>query len=275
MAMCQNRLGVGSNLVDDMPGPAEDAIRAHNHQIHTALLHQSPRGVVGDDSVADALLGQLPCREGGSLATGAGLITEHQEVPSLRLGLIHWGGSRTDVDESEPTRVAVGQDCHAIADEVGTHLTNRPALLDVPISETLGCFQREVLLLRNRPSLGQNLSDLGQGIDGVHSGGAGTGKDRLHLIKMPGKGSEPIPSEVPCPLCQPVSRCRTNGTCTTDDHFADGRCRLTVSTGPNTMEAVGKQPLLDQDNGVPGGIEFDGSEMTDLAAGHDIHRRQG
>jgi hypothetical protein len=274
MAMGQDCLRVGSYLVDDMPSLAEDAIRPHDHQTDTALLHQSPRGIVGDDSVADALLGKLPCGEGGSLATGAGLIAEHQEVPTLRLSLIHRGGSRADVDEGEPTRIAVGQDCHAIAEEVGAHPADRPAFLDVPISETLGCFQREVLLLRYRPALGQRFSDLTQGVDGVHSSGSSSGKNRLNFIQVSCKGSEPIPSEVPCTLRQPVGRRGANGTRTSDDHVANGRCRLTVAGCSNTMEAMRKQPLLDQDNGVPNRIEFNGSEVTDLAADQDVHRPQ-
>jgi hypothetical protein len=40
------------------------------------------------------------------------------------------------------------------------------------------------------------------------------------------------------------------------------------------MEAMRKQPLLDQDNGVPNRIEFNGSEVTDLAADQDVHRPQ-
>ena len=274
MAMGQDCLRVGSDLVDDMPGLAEDAIRPHDHQTHTSLLHQSTRGVVGDDSVADALLGKLPCGEGGSLATGAGLITEHQEVPTLSLGLIHWGSSRADVDEGEPARIAVGQHCHAITEEVGSHPADRPAFLDVPIGETMGRLEGQALLFRNRPALGQRFPDLTQGIDGVHSGGSSSGKNRLNLIKVSCKGSEPIPSEVPCTLRQPISRRGANGTRTSDDHVANGRCRLAVAAGSNTMEAMGKQPLLDQDNGIPSRMEFNGSEVTDLAADHDVHRPQ-
>lgn len=274
MAMGQDCLRVGPDLVDDMPSLAEDAIRPHDHQTHTSLLHQSTRGVVGDDSVADALLGKLPCGEGGSLATGAGLITEHEEVPTLRLRLIHRGGGRADVDEGEPTGIAVGQDCHAIVEEVGAHPADRPAFLDVPIGETVGRFEGQALLFRNSPALGQRFPDLTQGIDGVHSGGSSIGKNSLNLIQVSSKGSEPIPSEVPCTLRQPISRRGANGTRTTDDHVANGRCRLTVAGCSNTMEAMRKQPLLDQDNGVPSRIEFNGSDVTDPAADHDVHRRQ-
>lgn len=94
----------------------------------------------------------------------------------------------------------------------------------------------------------------------------------MNLIQVSCKGSEPIPSEVPCTLRQPISRRGANGTRTSDDHVANGQCRLAVAAGSNTMEAMGKQPLLDQDNSVPSGIEFNRPEVTDLAADHDVHR---
>ena len=104
--------------------------------------------------------------------------------------------------------------------------------------------------------------------------GHSTGKDRLHLIEMPGKGSEPIPPEVPRALCQPIGRRGPDRTGTADHHVADCRRRFLIVAHPNPVEPVWNQPLLDQDHRIAGSVEINGSEVTELAPDHDIHRRQ-
>jgi hypothetical protein len=157
---------------------------------------------------------------------------------------------------------------------MGTRTTDCPAFLNVPIGKTMGRLERQVLLRRNRLALGQHFPDLTQGVDRVHSGRTGGGENSLHLIEMSCKRSKPFPPEGPRTLGKTIGSGGTDSTGTPDDHVADGRCRLEVAAGPNTMKSVGQQPLLNQDNGVSGRIEFDGSEVTDLAADHDVHRRQ-
>ena len=223
--------------------------------------------------MADPLLGQFPGRKGGPLATGTGLITEHPEIPALLAGLIHRCRGRADVDKREPTRIAVGQDGHSIADQMGTPSSDRTAFLDIPIRETPSRVERQALLFRNGPARGHPAPNLSQGIAGVDCGRSGRGEYSLHLIQMSSKRLDPLASEGPCALGQPVRRGGANRSGTPDHHVADRRCRLHVSPGPDQTEPVWEQPLLDQDNGIPGRIESNSAIVTDLATDQDVHRR--
>ena len=67
MALGQDRLGVGTDLVGDLAGVAKRAVTADDDEVDLAPLHQVPGGIVGDDVVRDAPLRQLPRGEDGPL----------------------------------------------------------------------------------------------------------------------------------------------------------------------------------------------------------------
>lgn len=270
--MGQDRLGVGSDLVDDMTGPSEYTIGSHYHKIDTALLHQCSCGIVGNHGMPDSLLSQFPSGEYRPLAARTRLITEHRELPSLLSGLIHGSGRRTHIDESKPTRVAVGQYRHAVPDEMGAQATDRPTLFDVSIGKSKGGFEGQFLLSFNGTASGHRLANLTQGIDRVHSSRSGAGKNLMNPIEVSLKGQQPLPLEGPRSLCQPIGRRGPDRSGPADHHVADRRCRFLIVAHPHPLEQVWKQPLLDQNNRIVGSVEINGSEVTEPAPDHDIQR---
>ncbi len=86
MVFGQDRLGVGADLVGRIAGPTQYAVTPHDHQVDLPALHQVPRGIVRDDLVRNALLGEFPSRERRPLAPGPGLVTKDVKIPAGGLG---------------------------------------------------------------------------------------------------------------------------------------------------------------------------------------------
>ena len=107
MAVRQYGLGVGADLVGDLTGLPQHPVAAHDHQVDLAPAHEKSGGRVSDDLVADALLSKFPCGERGTLAPGAGLVAVDMKLSASSLGRIHRGCGRADIDEGQPSGVAV------------------------------------------------------------------------------------------------------------------------------------------------------------------------
>ena len=125
----QHGLGVRPNLVGYFTCSAHDPVAAYDNQINVASLHKVARGIVGDDLVRDALLRKFPRGEGGPLKAWAGFVAVDVKGTPQFLRRIHRCGRRTDIDESQPTGVAVGEYARARTDERGAMPSNGLALL--------------------------------------------------------------------------------------------------------------------------------------------------
>lgn len=60
VAVGEDGLGVGADLVADLAGAAEDAVTADDDKVDLTALHEPASGVVGEDLMRDALLRQFP-----------------------------------------------------------------------------------------------------------------------------------------------------------------------------------------------------------------------
>ncbi len=142
MAPRQHGLGIGADLVGDVPGATENAVRSDDDEIDLAALHEMAGRVVGDDMVGDALLAEFPRSEGGSLGTWAGFVAVDVEFPSGGLGGVERRRGGADIDEGQPAGIAVGENVHAFADEGKAVFTNLPAMTDILLGEGFGGLQR-------------------------------------------------------------------------------------------------------------------------------------
>ena len=60
-----------------------DAVRAHNHGLDLALLHEMSRHVIGDEGHWDAVFGEFPGCQARPLKERPGLIREYLNILPL------------------------------------------------------------------------------------------------------------------------------------------------------------------------------------------------
>ncbi len=172
----EDGLGVGADLVGDLAGAAEHAIGADDDEVDFAALHEVAGGVVGDDVVGDALLGQFPGGEGGALGAGSGFVAEDVEPAAGGVGGVEGGGCGADIDEGEPAGVAVGEDAGAVGDEGQAVFAEFPAMADVLVGEGFGGVEGLGLLFGDGGGGVEGGEDAAHGVDGVDGGGSGAGE---------------------------------------------------------------------------------------------------
>ena len=142
-------------------------------------MHEVSGGIVGNDLVGDFLLGQFPSREGGTLGAGPGFVAVDVEFPAGGLGGIEGSGGGADVNEGEPAGVAVGEDPHVVADEIGPMPADAGAMAGVLVGELLCCGQCDGLLFGDGFTGVHGGADFDECVDRVDSRGAGGGKGVL------------------------------------------------------------------------------------------------
>ena len=101
-------LEIGADLVGHVAG-AGGAVGADDDDVHQAVLHEVPSGVVGDQRVGNAVLGQLPGRQAGALVERTGLVDPDVNRYAAIMGGVNRGGGRTVFDAGQPAGIAVGQ----------------------------------------------------------------------------------------------------------------------------------------------------------------------
>src|ERR1019366_4835201 len=114
----ENGLGVGADFIGYFAGATERAVAANDDQINFPALHQMPGGVVGDDLMRNFLLREFPRGERRALRTRSGLTAEDLKFLALRLRGIQRRGGAAHVHKREPAGVAVGENTHAVANQL-------------------------------------------------------------------------------------------------------------------------------------------------------------
>ena len=100
------RLQVGADLVGCVAATG-DAVRACDDEIHQAVLHEMTAGVVGDDRMRHAVLGEFPGGEARALVAGTRFIDPdvHRDAGVVRR--VDRRRGRAVIDEGEPAGVAM------------------------------------------------------------------------------------------------------------------------------------------------------------------------
>src|SRR6266850_7678511 len=108
VAFGQDRFGVGANLVGDFARAPQGAIAADDYQVDFAPLEEVSGGIVRNYIVRDALLGEFPRCKRRALATRTCLVAEHVEFLAFGLRGVDRRGGAADIDERQPTGIAMG-----------------------------------------------------------------------------------------------------------------------------------------------------------------------
>ena len=91
------------------------AIRAHDHRIHLAVLHQMATGVVDDHGVGNPFPPELIGGERRALVARSGLIDPDMHVQTSAVGLVNRCQGRTPVDCGQPPGIAMGEHIERLA----------------------------------------------------------------------------------------------------------------------------------------------------------------
>ena len=173
MSRREHGLCIRTDLVSDLAGASESAITPDDDHLDFASLHQMAGCIVCDYIMCDALLRQLPGCECSALATGACLIAKNVKPFSFGLRGIEGRCRSANIDEREPTRVAMGEDFHPIADERRAMPAYFPAMFNVFARKRFGCLTRELLALFYGSTGSDFCAHLQHGIDRINGRGSG------------------------------------------------------------------------------------------------------
>ena len=237
--LCQDCLGVGANLVGHFAGASQRAIAADDDEVDLSALHQVAGGVVGDDVVCNALLGQLPRGEDGTLRARPCLVAKNMKCFAVGLRGVHRRSGRADVHEREPAGVAVGEYAGAVGDERLAVLAKLFAVGNVVIGELLGGHQGLCLPLGNGVA-GHLRQHPAHGVERINGGGASLGKRAVHLGYVSIERRESAPLKGPRALRQAVCRCGTDCAGAADGHVGDGKGGCVIVGRGNDFEPVWK-----------------------------------
>lgn len=273
----EHGFGVGANLVGHLPGSSQHPIASHDDHVDLATLHQVAGGVVSDDPMINALLGQFPGGQTGSLASGPCLVAQHTKPSPLRLRGVHRGCGAAVIHKGKPSGVAVGQHRHFISDELRPVPTNRLAVRHIFVGEFFGRRHGQRLLFRHGFARLHFGPDTAHGVDGIDGCGSGVGQCLEDPVHVPTKSRPPLPVERAGTLSQAVGGGGADGAGASNDHVPNGRSGLDVVPGAHQRELMRQQALFDEFNLVGCDVEGNGAVMAGTAFDRDVHtcRRVG
>lgn len=271
VAVGENGAGVGADFVGDFAGAAEGTVAANNDKIDQATAHEIARGVVGDDMVGDALLGEFPSGERGALGSGPGLGAVHMERFAEGVGGVDGGGGGAMVHKGKPTGVAMGEDSGLGRNQIDSDSADGLAMLGILVRESLGGEQGAALFGFQIPLLLDFPEDPAHGIDGINGGWAGLGESLkdVQRLALEGLGSAGLGGAQA--LGEAVGGGGGDGSGATNSHVANGLGGLAKVGGFEDLETVWKETLVDEVDGVGGGVESDGAEVAAAAPVEDAH----
>src|SRR5690348_16854537 len=96
VAMCEHGLGVGADFVGYFTGSSKRAVASDDDHIDFAALHQETGGIVSDDLVGNALLGEFPGSQRCTLGTWTSLVAIYMKPLAPRLGRVERGCGTAD-----------------------------------------------------------------------------------------------------------------------------------------------------------------------------------
>jgi hypothetical protein len=271
VAMGKDRLGVSADLVGDFAGAAKGTVTADDNQVDLPALHEVASRVVGNDLMRDLLLGQFPRGKSRALGTRTGLVAEYMEFFPLGLRSVDWGGGATDIDECQPTGIAMCENAHAVTDKSYAMPAYVQAMANILVGEFLGRGQREGLLFLDGFARLHRGADQVHGIDGIHRSGAGGFQSLIDEIDVPLEFGKIASAKGVDALSQTIGCRRADGTGPADQHIANGIGGSTVVGRRNDPKIMRQQPLFNQQDAVRDRVKGDGPVMGGVIANGDKH----
>ena len=90
-------------------------VRADEYDIHQAVLHQMPAGIVRDHGMRHAVAAEFPRGERGALIARPCFIDIDVNGNACVMRGVDRGGGGTDIDSRQPARVAMGENVDRLA----------------------------------------------------------------------------------------------------------------------------------------------------------------
>ena len=228
-------------------------------------------GVVGDDLVGNALLGQFPGGQRRALAARAGFVAKDMELPAGALRRVERRGGGADVHAGQPAGVAVREHAHAVADQPGAEPADGLAICDARVGESFGRGQRQSLSGGHRWPPAHGGPHLAHGIDRVDGGRPRCRQRAFDPVHVPAKGGGGPAAKCPRALRQAVRGGGGDGRGAAHHHLPDGSGGVAIVNGRDGLEPVRQRALVDQHDGVGADIEFDRAPISPAAADGHIH----
>mmetsp|Transcript_19122 Transcript_19122/g.67540 ORF Transcript_19122/g.67540 Transcript_19122/m.67540 type:complete len:337 (-) Transcript_19122:248-1258(-) len=153
-----------------------DAVRANEHDVHLALLHEQPSRVVGDEVDWHTVAHELPRGQARALQPRPRLVHPHVHALAGVVALVDHADRRADVDRRQRARVAVVQDVRAARHKGRTVLRHALVHADVELREVVRLHHHLILHLGHTEvaaggHLGDELHDVARRPRQVHRGG--------------------------------------------------------------------------------------------------------
>jgi predicted nucleic acid-binding protein len=127
-------LEIGADLVGEVAARG-DPIRAHDHQIDASALHEMAAGVVDDDGVRHAVLGEFERGQRRALIARPRLVDEDVHRRAAVVGHVDRRRRGAPIDRRQPAGVAMGQDVdRAPALAVDRFDQGQAGLADAPVA---------------------------------------------------------------------------------------------------------------------------------------------
>ncbi len=222
----QDGFSKGSDFIGRGACPGQDAVCARDDHLDFAPLHIVSGGIIRDNMVGDSLLRQFPGRQDCSLRTGPGFVAKDVKLFALRLRFIDRRGGAADIDKSQPARIAMGENCHSVPDELCSPSTDGAAVLHIFIGENFSGPERELLFLGYRGAGRHRCQNLTHGIDRVHRRWARIGKNLEDFLNMQLEALKRVAPESTASLRQTIGGSCPDGSGSAGGHIPDGQSGL-------------------------------------------------
>ena len=258
-------LEVGADLVGGVPR-ARHPVRADDREVHLAVLHQVPAGIVADDGVRHAVLAQLPRGECRTLVARTGLVHPDVQVEPGIMSGVDRRQRGAPIDGREPAGVAMREDVEALAvlgglmQDRGAMLADGAVLRHILIGDGggfdigCGCAVRRARVAQP----GQHAVQRPAQVDGGGPGGGEGECGLLHRVRAR-VGAER--------QRQAMRGGGTDQRRAADLHGADGLSDLIQGGEVQDVEGPGQAGLIDDVHGPAIRIEPDGPERRAV----DVH----
>ena len=221
--------------------------------------------------MGDFLLGQFPRGQRRALAARAGFVAKNMKGPARGLGGVNRRGGGSDINEGQPTGVAVGENPGVATDQFGAVAPDGGAMFDVLVGEFLGGRQGQGLLFLHRLSGPHGAEDALHCIDRIDGRGTGGSELVKNGLDVAGEFFQVPAAKGKGALRETESGGRTNGPCSTDHHVTDRGGRGAEIGQRRHEKMMGQLPLIDEHHSIPLAIERDGAVMGGAPAEGDIH----
>jgi len=202
-----------------------------------------PGGVVRDDGVRNALPGQFPGGEPGTLRAGAGLIDIDEHPSPLPGGSINRRQSAPPVHEGKPPGIAVRENARAPLQKERTVAADGLPGRGILICQAARHLHGSPPACRGRTRRPRRRQHAIDGVKEIHRGGTRRAQGGCPGLQRP----EPAPvlRRFERDLGHAIAGCGTDGSGASDGHRANGLGRVPVRGQVDDGEAVRQEVLVD------------------------------